>query len=188
MTLGVHDIDSKFEIGRQSIEVKRIFVHPDWRTDTYSYDADISVFILKTKVQFTDYVQPICLWTAQETPEVNEGIIVGFGLTDKERTLPSTPRELKVPIVSNERCFLKTSLLAKISSLRTFCAGAADGRGPCNGDSGHGLFFKNQGKFYLRGLISSSLIDEDFTCDVSTYAVYTDVFKFKDWIAGIADE
>lgn len=49
------------------------------------------------------------------------------------------------------------------------------------GDSGGGLFIKYKDVYYLRGIVSSSLISDDL-CDVNNYAVFTDVIKLKDWI------
>jgi secreted trypsin-like serine protease len=183
VTLGTHNIEKTFEVGRQSIEVEKFFIHPDWKLQRFSYDADISVIKLKHSVQFTDYVQPICLWKGEVKPNVQNGVIVGYGFTSNESPkVSATPRELEIPIVSNERCFLEQHQLANISSTRTFCAGPADGRGPCIGDGGGGFYIKYQGKFYLRGIISATLRDEYNRCDLSAYSIYTDIFKFQDWI------
>lgn len=57
------------------------------------------------------------------------------------------------------------------------------GAGPCMGDSGGGLFLKNRGKWYLRGIISVSIANRRLNkCDVNTYAVYVDTAKYIDWI------
>ena len=56
-------------------------------------------------------------------------------------------------------------------------------RGPCNGDSGGGFVVKSDGKWYLRGVVSSALYNNElFMCDTHNYAVFTDVAQFKDWI------
>lgn len=54
----------------------------------------------------------------------------------------------------------------------------------CNGDSGGGFYIKVNKVYYLRGIVSSSLI-KDGGCDVSKYAVYTNVLKFRGWIKNI---
>lgn len=56
------------------------------------------------------------------------------------------------------------------------------------GDSGAGLHIKVNGVFYLRGLVSSTLLNKDGNCDTTTYAVYTDVLKYKSWIDGSQEE
>jgi secreted trypsin-like serine protease len=52
-----------------------------------------------------------------------------------------------------------------------------------SGDSGGGFIVKTNGKWYLRGIVSSSLINPDtYECDTSNFVVFTDVTKFTDWI------
>lgn len=85
-------------------------------------------------------------------------------------------------IIENQECFLDHYQLTFISSNRTFCAKADSNQGPCMGDSGGGFFVSNGHKWYLRGIISSALISNG-TCDVTKHSVFTDIYKFIDWIA-----
>jgi hypothetical protein len=39
-----------------------------------------------------------------------------------------------------------------------------------------------QRSFYLRGIVSSSIVDRTGSCTRSKYAVITDVLKYKSWI------
>jgi secreted trypsin-like serine protease len=51
------------------------------------------------------------------------------------------------------------------------------------GDSGGGFVVRYNNKWYLRGIISSSLQDKDlFTCDTKNFAVFTDIAAYRDWI------
>lgn len=59
---------------------------------------------------------------------------VGWGKKENENA-GGPPKQLKVYPVTNDVCFLKRPEFAKISSLRTFCAGSTQA-GPCSGDSG----------------------------------------------------
>lgn len=85
-------------------------------------------------------------------------------------------------IVQNEECFLDHYQLTFISSNRTFCGKAVGSQGPCMGDSGGGFFVSNGHKWYLRGIISSTLTSNG-TCDVTKHSVFTNIYKFIDWIA-----
>lgn len=69
-------------------------------------------------------------------------------------------------------------------------SGEKDGTGPCNGDSGGGLFINMSGKWMLRGIVSSSLIAPHTTntCNLHEYVVYTDAAKYTSWIKQIMDE
>jgi secreted trypsin-like serine protease len=178
---GVHDSENQYETGKQSHRIESIFIHPDWKPEEESFDADIAIIKLKSSVQLTNFVQPICLWRSDMKLNFQSGVIAAYGSTDESRKVPATPKELEVPILSNGDCFLKNPRLLNLSSSRTFCAGKADGRGPCFGDGGSGLFIKYNEKFYLRGIISASLINSG-SCDLSTYSIYTDFFKFHNWI------
>lgn len=52
-----------------------------------------------------------------------------------------------------------------------------------SGDSGGGFVVRYNNKWYLRGIISSSLQDKDlFTCDTKNFAVFTDIAAYRDWI------
>lgn len=91
------------------------------------------------------------------------------------------PKKVNVPIVSDGTCLRAHEAFVHITSDRTFCAGGRQGEGPCQGDSGGGLVLKVGKKWFLRGIVSASLRD-GASCDVSNYAVFTDVAKFISWI------
>lgn len=51
-----------------------------------------------------------------------------------------------------------------------------------SGDSGNSLFMSYNGKYYATGIMSGSLLNNDFICDVSRPQIYTDISKFYNWI------
>lgn len=51
-----------------------------------------------------------------------------------------------------------------------------------SGDSGSGFVIKHNNVFYLKGIVSASLLDVNRNCDVKNYAIYTDVMKYIEWI------
>lgn len=150
---------------------------------TEKYDADISLLEFeKGKISFTPKIQPICLWTSEDDPLNEDGIIAGWGRSeDSHKPHEDIPRKTKAIIESNANCFLKSIELVPLSSNRTFCAGLQNGTGVCHGDSGGGLFINVDGINYLRGIVSSGII-KDGSCDVYKNAVYTDILKFTEWI------
>ncbi|XP_070506547.1 serine protease gd-like [Chironomus tepperi] len=186
--LGIYDLNDKFEIGRTSNAIRSVHVHPEWNIKSDDYDADIAVLVLADSAVFTKYIQPACI----VHPDTNEaaiakGVIIGYGKSeDTTKIHENIPRLLEMPIHTNQDCFIKFPLLEELSSKRTFCAGSANGAGPCNGDSGGGLFVYANGKFYLRGIVSSVLIGGQYGCDIDAYAVFTDVTKYVDWINGVS--
>lgn len=54
----------------------------------------------------------------------------------------------------------------------------------CNGDSGGGMFFKENDLYHLRGIVSLSvsLKDEPTVCNPQHYVVFTDAARYLDWI------
>jgi len=118
---------------------------------------------------------------------ITTGIVVGFGRSeDKTKIHENIPKMLETPIHSNEDCFLENHVLATLSSKRTFCAGTGTGIGVCKGDSGSGLIVNDGNAYYLRGIVSSSLIGGPYGCDLDAYSIFTDVTKYIEWINGIS--
>ena len=178
-------MDNPSEIGRRSLKVHSINLHPDWNTKTYSYDADIAVLLLEEDVQFSHQIIPICMnSTDSRISLAPNGIVVGNGKSSEDNEHENIPKMLKMPVQTDEICMEKDDFFKQLSSGRTFCAGSADGNGVCSGDSGSGFVVKIGPNFYLRGITSVSLGDPMLGCDVKSFAVFTNAVKFIDWING----
>lgn len=62
--------------------------------------------------------------------------------------------------------------------------GNKDGSGPCNGDSGGGLYIRTKTGWTLRGIVSTALRNDE-ECTNLDYIVYTDTAQYIDWIKNI---
>jgi len=186
--LGVHNLSMQHEVGRFPYAVQTIHKHPDWNPNTERYDADIAVMILETEVTFTRHIQPICLMHSSSILATKtEGVVVGYGKDEDPNTNHlNIPKSIKLPIHQNEDCFLKDSVFAQLSSKRTFCGGSGNGTGTCKGDSGSGFVVTDGTAYYLRGIVSASLNNLTYGCDVDTYSIFTNVLKFTDWINSVS--
>lgn len=182
--LGVFDLKDPFEVGRFPAATEEIRVHPNWNPDTTRYDADIALLILDQNAPLNNLIQPICVEKlGSNRLTASNGKVIGYGLSSTQSSSSENiPRILNVPIHENEDCFLHNKELAGISSKKTFCAGSGKGSGVCLGDSGSGLYVQNGEKQFLKGIVSSSLLSDDRTCDVYDYAVYTNVAEYYSWI------
>uniref|UniRef100_A0A1B0DK02 Uncharacterized protein n=1 Tax=Phlebotomus papatasi TaxID=29031 RepID=A0A1B0DK02_PHLPP len=92
---------------------------------------------------------------------------------------------VNMPVVTHETCIWSNrDFFSRITSNVTYCAGFKNGSSSvCNGDSGGGMVFKENNKWYLRGIVSVSIaLQNHFLCDPDHYAVFTDVAQFIDWI------
>lgn len=186
---GAFNINDLNEPNSFSLTPLRVDIHPDWNTNEMKYDSDIAVLTFKQDIVYSNLIQPICLSNSSNEFSHKRGVTVGWGFSeDNTLNYSSQPKELIVPIHNNDECFIRFPTLAQIASLKTFCAGSADGSGVCHGDSGNALVVTNQGISYLKGIVSSSLINVvggHMQCDLYTYAIFTDVSKFSDWIQNI---
>lgn len=210
--IGKHNLE-KFN-GEQNYVVSGVsqfIIHPDWNYNDDKYDADITLAVLIKTVDFNAFVKPICLWSSTQSYEDidgQQGIVAGWGKTQFKAISTEFPFWTKVPVVNTLTCIRSNDAFNQITSDRTFCGGKRNGTtGPCNGDSGNfstlkvihvqiiffytvlggGFVFQSResSKWYLRGIVSSSLYDRVLSsCDITNYIVFTDAAKFTIWIEG----
>jgi len=181
--LGAHDLSDIYEVGRTSAAVKEIFIHPDWNPNAISYDADIAIVKLEADISFSPYIQPICLITSSaEVVKITEGVVVGYGKSETPKFHEKIPKSINSPIIYHRNCSEKFDDLTPLLSHRAFCGGNADGTGTCAGDSGNGLFVESGGIFYLRGIVSASLLDRNNECNTNKLSIFVDVLQFNFWI------
>jgi secreted trypsin-like serine protease len=182
--IGKHNLIEWNEDGFEKKGAKSFKIHPDWQPHETSYDGDIALAELDSPVKYSKFIRPICLWSGSDelTKVIGQvGIVAGWGKNDQGQINTDFPKKVNVPIVSDGTCLRAHEAFVHITSDRTFCAGGRAGEGPCQGDSGGGLVLKVGKKWFLRGIVSASLRD-GASCDVSNYAVFTDVAKFIPWI------
>lgn len=186
MIFGAYDLNDLFQPGVWSGSPSQIFIHPEWNPFEARYDADIAAIIVDDEIPYTKFIRPICV--SQTDLNINEGYVTGWGESeDKNKVHETIPKQLKIPIHENDRCFLESNQFVKIASLRTICGGDRKYSGPCRGDSGGGLFVKKGDAFFLKGLVSASLTNAG-QCDVTNFALYTNVDKFTSWIDSPTEE
>lgn len=119
--LGRFDISQRYERGGVDAFVNDIVIHPDWKPYEQRYNADLAILVLESKVQTTNLIVPVCLWSGLST--VNSGTVAGWGKSESAAAHENTPKELDVTLRTNEKCFLSDPRFASISSESTFCAG-----------------------------------------------------------------
>lgn len=160
---------------------EKFFIHPDWKPFDQIWDADIALIKLYNDVRFSDKIRPVCLWTPKHA-----AIRKRYrGLTENQSFYQHSdvPREVRVYIRPISDCY-EDDYLGNVISNRSICVGG-EGKGPCSGDSGGGLFSSMGDRLLLRGIISLSTSDYILGCDINRPAVYTNVANFTNWIEEI---
>lgn len=182
---GMYNIDNFVDDNIKLAYVDSVHPHNDYINDDDLNDADIAILRLRQVLIFTEYIIPICLWNDDNDFDrvVNqEGLVAGWGVTETGRT--TIPTFITASIVSKRSCRDNVEKMLPVNS-RVFCA---DGHGsaPCNGDSGTGFVLKRGNQYYLRGIVSKGQQDpKTLLCDVTKFAIYTDVALFRFWIKTI---
>ncbi|EFN68359.1 Serine protease gd [Camponotus floridanus] len=140
-SLGRYRLQEWHEAGSLNIEIASYTLHPDYNHGG-SGDSDLAILTLRTPVEFSPRIKPICMWYDSidlQSVVDKAGYVVGWGKDELGHAYVQEPRMAKVPIVSQESCLWSDQRFVSFTSNRTFCAGMRDGSGPCNGDSGSGL-------------------------------------------------
>ncbi|XP_063756936.1 serine protease 27-like [Eleginops maclovinus] len=154
--------------------VDKIISHPAY--DPWSNDNDMALLKLSAPVKFTDYIQPVCLASANST--FHTGVrnwVVGFGTTSSGGPQADILQEVKVPIVGNNECKCAYPYLTD----NMICAGfRLGGKDSCQGDSGGPMMVEKDSFWVQSGVVSfgQGCAEPNFP------GVYARVSKYEDWI------
>lgn len=103
---------------------EKIKTHPDYRP--LSANADIGLVTVRNQVEFTKFIRPICLWRDSNDLSLvvnQEGVVAGWGKDENGVPRTAEPRQVSLPIVSQEQCLRSAYQYRDITSNTTFCAG-----------------------------------------------------------------
>ncbi|MED6251480.1 hypothetical protein ATANTOWER_031404, partial [Ataeniobius toweri] len=128
--LGVHKLSdpNPNEVTRG---IKQSICHPEYNPSTY--ENDMCLLKLSAPVNFTDYIQPVCLASGESTfHEGTTSWVTGFGdLGNGMR--PDILQEVEVPIVGNKKCSCYNQEIGTIIE-NMICAGLDEGgKDSCQG-------------------------------------------------------
>lgn len=128
---------------------------------------------LKKAVTFNEYIQPVCLPT-EDVVKIKNGTIVGWGFYDGNYEVSHTPRKVRVQIQKQLDCTRTIpSFTRAFDETTMFCSGK-DGLAVCQVDGGSGFYVEKNGKFYVRGILSSG---SAANCSKMRYLFYSDILK-----------
>uniref|UniRef100_A0A8C3H824 Peptidase S1 domain-containing protein n=1 Tax=Chrysemys picta bellii TaxID=8478 RepID=A0A8C3H824_CHRPI len=195
LVLGAHQL-LKPSPNQVLANVQKIIPHP--RYNRTSFVADIALVRMKKPVKSTKFIRPISLpGASRQFPEEKKCWVTGWGRVEMTKHLPEpkTLQQLEVPIISTADCNKRYNKLKPNSSLgpeavkpSMICAGYMDldsPRGFCKGDSGGPLACKQDGTWYLAGVVSWFRIRKvnGIVCSEPKFpGVFTRVTAYDSWI------
>ncbi|XP_048848163.1 prostasin-like isoform X1 [Brienomyrus brachyistius] len=158
-----------------------IVPHPLY--NNFPNDNDLTLLELSATVNFTDYIQPICLAASNSTFYNGTATwVTGWGNVNWNVALPSpgTLQEVQVPIVGNNKCNCLYGQGTITGNM--ICAGLlAGGKDSCQGDSGGPMVVKQGSVWVQAGIVSFG-----YECAQPNYpGVYTRVSRYQAWIDSI---
>uniref|UniRef100_A0A3B4WFH7 Transmembrane serine protease 5 n=1 Tax=Seriola lalandi dorsalis TaxID=1841481 RepID=A0A3B4WFH7_SERLL len=143
-----------------------------------SHDSDIALMKLRTPLNFSDTIRPVCLPRYEyDLPGGTQCWISGWGYTqpDGGKTLL---QQALVPIISTKKCNSSCMYNGEITS-RMLCAGYTEGKvDACQGDSGGPLVCQDENVWRLVGVVSWGT----GCAEPNHPGVYTKVAEFLSWI------
>ncbi|KAJ3665180.1 hypothetical protein Zmor_000688 [Zophobas morio] len=176
--------DSRDYNEAQFSELYGMFVADQYKGNIQNYLGDIAILVSKKIFTLSRRVQPVCLDRGQNyhVKDNTYGYVTGWGFTIENNAPSEVLKELKVPSVSLSDC--QTNLPEDYDIYLTYdkmCAGYLEkGTSVCKGDSGGGLVFKHDGRYYVTGIVSLSPTSPFLVngCDSQQYGLYTQVSKY----------
>ncbi|XP_058866328.1 transmembrane protease serine 5-like [Acipenser ruthenus] len=145
-----------------------------------SHDNDIALVKLKSPLNFTDTIRPVCL--PRYDQDFSGGTrcwISGWGYTRPDDVhIPDTLKEAAIPLISTKKCNSSCMYEGEITP-RMLCAGYPEGKiDACQGDSGGPLVCQDENIWRLVGVVSWGT----GCAEPNHPGVYTKVAEFLDWI------
>ncbi|XP_058820296.1 CLIP domain-containing serine protease B15-like [Topomyia yanbarensis] len=166
---------------QEDYEIQKSIIHPNYSESNFNKVHDIALLRLADTVQFTQYLQPVCL------PDRNDHIsslsqprnLTIFSVGPR-RTV-STKR-IKRPILMPEHDNSVCNDLYRELNLKLdrsqLCVGGEPGRDACRGDSGGPLMQQQSQRWFQVGIVSLG----PPRCGGSIPGIYVNLLEYIDWI------
>ncbi|KAK4881498.1 hypothetical protein RN001_004817 [Aquatica leii] len=178
-----HDMKLNLDCANPVVDVliEQQIAHPRYSKKTG--DNDIGLLRLQYNINYTDFIQPICLPLGEGLIEkyTKELTVSGWGATERG---PSSEVKLKLqlPVLPYAMCQQKFGRIANITD-NQICAGGEKGKDACQGDSGGPLMMYKETSTYFKQWYQEGIVSWGVACGRHGYpAIYTRVSKYLMWI------
>lgn len=179
--LGTTDVTSP---GKR-LQVMATKTHESFTNDyerKFALPFEIAIIRLNEDVDFTRFIQPICLpfqLNDYEYPSENTSFIVA-GWGEREFiTSNNILSKTELRFYNYAECKNIYAAHKKYFNEKVICAGGEIGKDSCYGDSGGPLIRKLGNTWVLEGIVSDGI---GGACGTLNPGVYTNVIKFEKWI------
>lgn len=164
------------------VGVDKIKVHENYRIESRDNHDDIALVRLNRDVEFTDFIQPICLPLSSTVRNRNlvgkKATAAGWGRTETENA-SNVKLKVNLDVVDTRSCSAVYQTQQVVLLDTQFCAGGLPGKDTCSGDSGGPLMQRVGHNHFLYGIVSFG----PNKCGIQGVpGVYTNVPKYIEWI------
>ncbi|XP_075708039.1 transmembrane protease serine 12 [Rhinoderma darwinii] len=175
---GVNDILNP-DKDKQTSQIKQIITHKNF--DTKTMDNDLALLELANPVEYTDYIQPVCLATGVlHLDPLTQCFITGWGTTSSGGESSDILQEAQIDRIPTSLCNSSGWYNGLVTD-NMICAGFEDGGvDTCQGDSGGPFvcYIAESASFYQLGITSFG-----YGCAEAHYpGVYTRVENYASWM------
>jgi len=125
--LGRHDRNENPENGASLVSVSRV-ITPSAYEGSPVPDADVGLLVLNAAMEYTKYIQPLCLWSSNMGLPPNEGdsgAVAGWGY-DRSAQKTRFPKTVSVRLVPRDQCLKEMKRAEDFITRRTVCAGNSE--------------------------------------------------------------
>lgn len=170
------------------VSVAKTITHERYRTNDHNYYNDIGLIRLAESVEYTDFIQPICLPIVSNLETKtnytgNRFTVAGWGRTESNE-LSDILMKVNIIGVSKADCNYAYNQINNTITDNQLCAGIEAGKDSCQGDSGGPLMGmarlskKAAPFFYVPGVVSYGR-----GCALEGWpGIYTRVGAYVQWI------
>ncbi|XP_014278342.1 venom protease [Halyomorpha halys] len=174
--LGEYDFNRATESNKTDYRVEDLRIPNDYYPA--AHHNDIAILKLDKTIEYSVYVQPICLPLPQDDYTDTTAVVTGWGQIEYHGQFSKVLLEVSLPIWELKKCRQRYESTIFCTNI---CAGYEEGeRDSCAGDSGGPLMQQRQdGRWTVIGVVSWGR-----RCAAKqSPGVYTAVNKYLDWIA-----
>ncbi|KAJ3602677.1 hypothetical protein NHX12_030426 [Muraenolepis orangiensis] len=178
VVLGEHNLNGQ-EGSEQRLSVSRVYVHPNWNSNSVAGGFDIALLRLSTDAVLSDKVQLASLPpSGQVLPNRNPCFITGWGRTQTGGQLSTSLKQASMPSVDHNTCS-GSSWWGSTVKQTMICAGGASESG-CQGDSGGPLNCHVGGRWVVHGV--TSFVSSRGCNAIRKPTVFTRVSAYSSWM------